>query len=416
MTPQVLPPDRPEAPNSGQRPFFRSLLLGFKVYLFSSVIVVIGVVFGRTSLSDKEPEVSGGDVVSAFSNWDGKWYARIVEQGYHYHRLKPSTVAFFPAYPLLSRTAATTFGLPTVVALMAVTHLCLAAAFVLLAAYLRQREGAGPPHLAVFTLLIFGFFPTTMFFRMAYSESLFVLTVLLFLYATQQRWPLGLIALLVGLATACRAPGVGLLPPFALHVWQRCPSWRRWLLSLLYLLPIACWGLAAYVIYQWLAFGEPLAFVKTQAAWRLRPRAPIADKLEALLTLEPIWLTFVASSEGHWARFDPDAFPVFSLWFANPIYFVFAAALTVLGWRKRSLSPVEAVTGGCLLLIPYLVSSYEMYMAGGARFAAVIVPVYLVLGELLCRANRLVIVGLLAVSGFLLGAYSALFAARHAFF
>jgi hypothetical protein len=317
---------------------------------------------------------------------------------------------------LLSRAAAEAFGLQTLVALLLVSHLCLAAAFVVLAAYLRERCRAAPPRLAAFTLLAFGLFPTTMFFRMTYSEALFVLVLALFLYGTQRRWPLAAIALIVGLATACRAPGAALLPPLVLHVWQRCSSWRRWALNLVYLLPLACWGLAGYALYQWLAFGETLAFVKNQAVWRLRPQAPTADKWEALLTLEPIWLTFVPSSHAHWARFDPEASPFFSLWFANPLYFLLAVAATSLGWSRRWLCPVEAVAAACLLLIPYLASSYEMYMAGAARFAVVVFPVYLVLGHLFCRAHVAVTACVLAISGFLLGAYSALFASWHPFF
>jgi len=57
-----------------------------------------------------------------------------------------------------------------------------------------------------------------------------------------------------------------------------------------------------------------------------------------------------------------------------------------------------------------------MCLAGMGRFAAVVVPVYLVLGQLLARlppAGAALAAGL---SGFLLGAYSALFAAWYRFF
>ncbi|MBI1902784.1 MAG: hypothetical protein HYS13_16930 [Planctomycetia bacterium] len=68
-----------------------------------------------------------------------------------------------------------------------------------------------------------------------------------------------------------------------------------------------------------------------------------------------------------------------------------------------------------MLLIPYLTKSYDNAMAGFGRFAAVVVPVYPVMGWLLMRMPAALRCGLLAISGFLLGAYSALFAAGYRF-
>ena len=61
-------------------------------------------------------------------------------------------------------------------------------------------------------------------------------------------------------------------------------------------------------------------------------------------------------------------------------------------------------------------SGYEMYLAGAARFAAVVLPAYLVLGHLLCRAPVALAGALLGLAGFLLGTYAALFASWHRFF
>ena len=46
-------------------------------------------------------------------------------------------------------------------------------------------------------------------------------------------------------------------------------------------LPVACWGLASFVAYQAYAFGEPLAVVKAQSQWSIRPA------LDALKLLPP---------------------------------------------------------------------------------------------------------------------------------
>ena len=69
-----------------------------------------------------------------------------------------------------------------------------------------------------------------------------------------------------------------------------------------------------------------------------------------------------------------------------------------------------------LLLIPYLTRAYEMNMASSARFAAVVFPVYVVIGEGLARLPPIVSTALLAISAFFLGAFSALFAGGYLIF
>jgi Gpi18-like mannosyltransferase len=99
------------------------------------------------------------------------------------------------------------------------------------------------------TLLAFGLLPTTVFFRMAYGESLFVLAVVLLLYGIARRQPLWLWALVAGAATAIRPVGVALLPPLACAAWQRSSSASRGVPQLGWILPLGCWGLALYVLY-----------------------------------------------------------------------------------------------------------------------------------------------------------------------
>jgi hypothetical protein len=82
----------------------------------------------------------------------------------------------------------------------------------------------------------------------------------------------------------------------------------------------------------------------------------------------------------------------------------------VVGARKRWLSSCEVALAAALLFIPYVTRSYEMCMVSGARFAAVVVPTYLVLGPLLARLPRGIAVLVLVASGALLAIYSGKFA------
>jgi len=59
--------------------------------------------------------------------------------------------------------------------------------------------------------LALGLFPTTFFFRAAYSEALFLLLIVLVLYGLERAWPYLLIALIIGPGNRdpCRRCGVG---------------------------------------------------------------------------------------------------------------------------------------------------------------------------------------------------------------
>jgi hypothetical protein len=407
------------------------IITGLAFYFLTSMVAVLGVELGHDFLQMPQHGLARRqDVAKAFANWDGEWYEKIVTRGYQYDPKRQSSVAFFPAFPVLGRLLAGT-GLRADLALVLVAHACLAAAFVVLAAYVKQRFPDAPAELGPFVLLTFGLLPTTFFFRMAYSESLFVLVSILSLYGMERRWPLAAIACLVGLATATRSVGVALLVPLVLHVCKgsshlpastplkdsgRATPRIRGLVRLVWLTPLACWGIIAYAVYLYFEFGAPLAFVQTQENWRIRPPVDLMTKIGDLATLEPVVANLNPSSPCYWCRAPGEVSAFFSLYLANPLYWVSAVGLVVLGACKRWLSTNEVALAVCLLVIPYGLRSHEMCMAGMGRFASVAFPMYLVLGHIFARLPALVAACLLGVSGFFLGAYAALFAAWYRFF
>jgi hypothetical protein len=97
--------------------------------------------------------------------------------------------------------------------------------------------------------------------------------------------------------------------------------------------------------------------------------------------------------------------------FWDPILFVAAAALLVYGARKRWLSASEILLGVGLLAIPYVTRSFEMSMGSQARFAAVVVVNYLVIGRLLAQGSALLTNAVCVAASILLCTWSALFAA-----
>lgn len=392
-------------------------LRGATCYYLTSVLVYLGVVFGHDFLRPSGYFTGPtGDYFNAFLHWDGRNYNRIMLTGYSYSPEDASTVAFFPLYPLIARALMVVSGCSSEEALLLVSNCFLALAFIQFVLYTGTRLANAPAGAADAAVLAFGFFPTTFFFRMAYSESLFVFLAVLALYAMERRWPLVWIAVIIGLATAARPVAVALVPVFALHLFRQTKDSRRFAFLAATTLPLALGGLIAYMIYQYYLFHQPLAFAQTQDNFRVLPRVSWEEKLIRLLLLEPIWGTFVPTSKHFWLQYEPHRNPLFSLWLANPVYFAFTGVLLTLGAWKRWLTAYETVLGVGLLAIPYVTRGYDNCMLSFGRFSAVVFPAYLVMGLLLAHMPAYVKALLLGISAFFLITYSALFAVGYMVF
>jgi hypothetical protein len=336
-------------------------------------------------------------------------------------------VAFFPVYPLSARFTAWITGTDLRRALPLTANGYLIGAFVLLLVYARRRferrgslGGDGPAdgtptlRLAVgYTLLALGLFPTSFFFRVPYSESCFLFFAILAMLAMQRGWPLLVVAGVVGLTTAVRPVGIALLPVYWLYVCRGSTNRRTALLKLLLLTPVAAWGLLAYMDFQNVTFGDPLAFARTQEHWSARINTTTSDKALSLMSYEPIWSVYQRGSPAYWRRLEPDVAAPVNLAFANPIYFLLATALVVLGRWKRWLNGAETLLAALLILIPYVTRAYEMCMLSEGRFMAVVFPIYLVLGQILSRIPGPLAALILCFSAFLMAAYAAQFAAGY---
>jgi hypothetical protein len=374
---------------------------GVLAYLLTSSVVLLGVSFGHRFVAPLE-DAAPRSLRDSFSAQDGGWYKTIATKGYSYDPGRRSAVAFFPLFPLLGAGVVRLTGLEPTWALLVVAHASLAAAFVVAAAYLRHRPCSDRATISL-ALLALGLMPATFFFRMTYSESTFLLLSVLFLFGIQKAWPSLIVAVIAGFASASRPVGVGLLLPLLIYTWRGSPNPSAFLKRAALAVPVGCWGLLAYAAFLYAEFGDPLAFAKTQKHWGSSTTS--LDKMLALSSYQPIWEPFLREPVTQWSVFTWEQL--------NPVYFVATIALIVFGAWRRWLNAYETTAAGMLLLIPYVTRAYEMDMASSARFAAVVFPVYLVLGEILSRLSLIVAVALLGISSFFLGAFSALSASTN---
>jgi hypothetical protein len=383
--------------------------------------VYLGVAFGFNCIKPCEDTLETGakgqDHLSVFTQ-SAVQYIRIAKHGYSYDPQRRSDVAYFPVYPLSARVVSHLTGWDVSIALFSVSLAALFSSFVLLS---RIAELRYPVDSAMSGLIggAFCFYPGGLFLRMLYSESTFTFVTLLFLFGVLRGWRISALALTAGLGTAVRPVGLALTIAFIWHASRtgnRVSSWSRMRVAILYL-PVASWGVIAYMTYQYFAFGDPFSFIQTQRHWQYAcTNDCVGDKALSLLLAEPVWAPYTSDGIRRWAYIDRNANPLFSIVFWNPICFAGAVGLVLLGAYRSWLTGTETVLGLGLLAIPYVTKAYENAMLSHARFSSVVIPAYIVAGHLLRAMPPWLAWSLLAVSGSLLTCWSALFAAGYPFF
>ncbi|WP_197443590.1 mannosyltransferase family protein [Maioricimonas rarisocia] len=358
-----------------------------------------------------------------FARWDARHYVLFVEEGYGSDPEPATRVVFFPAVPLLARGIVALTGLSPIASLLVVSHASLLAASLLLFALLRRRDPPLDQRTATLCVLCLLLLPTGVFFRVAYTESMFLLLTVLAMYGMAAHWRPVLVAVVIGLSTATRPTGVALLLPFAWYLWQRernppspqplAPSLLRVSPRGLLLLPVACWGLLAYMTWLWWRFDDPVAFVTQMPRWVLRGDATLWERLWTAVTLSPLREAYDPTSDAYWAVLDKTTHSVLSLRMADPLWFAGTALLIVVGAKQRWLSTGELLLAAGLLGIPWFLHSHASMMQSYGRYAAVVWPACLVAGQMLARIPRVLTDVLCGTAALLLVIYAAMFSARY---
>jgi hypothetical protein len=163
-------------------------------------------------------------------------------------------------------------------------------------------------------------------------------------------------------------------------------------------------------------FGDPFVFATTQAHYRNRVALEPLEKAIALAAGEPIWGVYDPASPAYWRRFASHPFPLLHLSFLNPILFLFALGCVIAGASRQWLTREEVLLSAGLLLIPYVTRAHEMCMASHARFAAVVFPAYIVVGNVLARMSIVSSGAIIAVLAAFMLAFSAMFSAGYPFY
>jgi hypothetical protein len=152
--------------------------------------------------------LDGPGWLDAWFQGDSGWYYLIAEHGYFYVPGVQSSIAFFPAYPLLVRGAGGVLGGDFSTAAGLVTLICAAGVVMLFADWVRSRVA---PRTAVFAVALLLLYPYSFFlYGSGYGDASFLLSVLGSFALLERRHYL-LAGLVGAVATAGRPVGIAIV-------------------------------------------------------------------------------------------------------------------------------------------------------------------------------------------------------------
>jgi hypothetical protein len=414
----VTTTDAPVPPKS-RTSFGSALLAGLVLSWISFVIILGAAAVGDEYLIHCRDAGGGRKLLDLFTRWDGRSYVAIADEGYLYDKGRPERIAFFPLYPLLGRLAARISHSQSQICLLLISNLAFASSLVLLYRYCQGRTSGDDGSASLWTLLVAAYFPPGFFFRMVYTESVCLFLFICTLSAIRKQSHPFWVAALAGIASGCRSVGVAASLPLLAYIWSGKRKFRKAATATLLFLPLSYSGLLGFSAFQLIAYKKPFAFIEIQDSYRMRPRVSPTVRAIKLATAEPIWACFDPRSDGFWSslsmsRDNPEA--VVSLMFWNPIYFVAAALIILIGAATRSLDRYEILLASGLLIIPYVTRGYDFGMCSQARFVTLCFPIYIVAGRIMAQLPDVLRIPIVVIAAINMAAFTALFSAGYPLF
>jgi len=291
------------------------------------------------------------------ANFDGIHYLSIAKNGYGLHQQ-----AFFPLYPELIKILTPFFGGKDLVTGIFISLFCsLAFLFLFYKLILLDYRESTVRYSLIFLL----FFPTSFFFGMVYTESLFLMLVLgCFLAARKKKWLAA--GLLGAFASYTRLVGVFLFPAILYEWWQakETRNWKLEIRNLLFLFLIPA-GLLKYMYFLWQKYNDPLMFFHVQPFFGAQRSG---NKI--ILLYQVFWRYWKMILTTKW---DPLYFAVWlELLVALAVLAVFLLAY------KRGIRASYLIFYGLAYLTPTLTGTFSSL----PRYTLVLFPFFIYLGTI----------------------------------
>ncbi len=302
-----------------------------KMWGLSRIVMAIAMVLIAPALYDghNDPNLVFG--WAGFLRHDGEWYQKIATVGYDYApdgKMHP--VPFFPLFPLLCRgLMALGFSFPA--AGVGLNSVAFLGALMVIYHWMADRYNRTTARWVVAGLV---WSPMGLYSMVTYTEGPFLLFSTLSLRSFDQKRHVHA-GLWGALATATRLAGIMLVPTFVIvALWQR-RSTAAYVAALM-----ASGGFLLYVGFCTVQFGEPLAFLKVQAAF--------GQRSEAGFSVINWGKTFVYAALGrvNWETWT----------LKNPLHPLLVSIFGVIAyglyrWRSRIAAPIATGIGAGLFLL-----------------------------------------------------------------
>ncbi|HEY2703701.1 MAG TPA: hypothetical protein VGL20_08430 [Candidatus Dormibacteraeota bacterium] len=206
---------------------------------------------------------TGGELRSAFDQWDSQSYVAIAEHGYPSHLdfglgQGGHLVAFFPGYPILVHVVMLVARDAVLAGLLVSSVLELVALRLLAGLVLRERD-LGAARFAVWAL---AFWPYAAFLGLVYTESAFLAAAAGSLLLAR-RGRFGPACLVAALACATRVTGVALIPALLVEQLVRHRGRPTPQLGWLLLVPLP---LLLFGVYLQVHTGDALAWLHAEGS------------------------------------------------------------------------------------------------------------------------------------------------------
>lgn len=303
-----------------------------------------------------------------WGNFDGVHYLDIIQNGYHGYGVQ----VFFPVYPLLAKPIDIIISQPIISALI-VSHLAI---FLGAAALYKLTKENFDQAVARWTVAFLFFFPTSFFFGAVYTESLFLLFVVLAFIL--RGFLAGIFGLLAG---GTRLVGFFVGPA---RILFRPRNW--WSV-------LSVGGLAAYVAYLYWRFSEPLIFLEAQKVFQNARASSLSTLVNPIQVVFRYLKIFVTANPSH-----------FDFWIAALEFSSFAFGAGILVWLLLGKKvPCSYLFFGSIALILPTISGTLSSMP---RYLLTVFPIFI--GLALIR-NKWARYGILGVFIVLLLALTSLF-------
>jgi len=212
--------------------------------------------------------------LDCWAYWDSGWLLGVAQFGYPKNPAPGSALdayAFFPAYPLAVRLLLNLLCWPLTLPYLIVSGFVVSFTCAVLATYVLYKIASEQhgEYAGLFTIFAFCALPGSFYMATVYSESLFILCILLsFYYGERNKW--GRAAATCALATATRPLGIivalVLFMQYVGWVRQQSSVWKRARAGLW--MAFSPMGLILYSLYCWHRSGQLFAWSIAQRSWK----------------------------------------------------------------------------------------------------------------------------------------------------